>query len=65
MRTLAALAGVAAGCLLERGATPAPAEVWLLTRLGGWLLYNDRKPAKSTLTGGFVASPRCCRPRRS
>jgi hypothetical protein len=53
VRTLVALAWVAAGFLYELGVTLEWAEVWLLARLGGWVPHKDRHPGKMTLTWGL------------
>ena len=53
VRTLVALAWVAAGFLYELGVTLEWAEVWLLTRLGWWVPKQDRKLGKITLTRGL------------
>ncbi len=53
VRTLVALAWVAAGLLYELGVTLEGAEVWLLARLGAWVPHKDRKPGKITLTRGL------------
>jgi Transposase DDE domain len=53
VRTLVALAWVAAGFLYELGVTLEWGEVWLLARLGGWVPHKDRKPGKITLTRGL------------
>ncbi len=53
VRTLVALAWVAAGFLYELGVTLEWAEVSLLARLGGWVPHKDRKPGKITLTRGL------------
>jgi hypothetical protein len=53
VRTLVALAWVAAGFLYEFGVSLEWAEVWLLARLGGWVPHKDRKPGKITLTRGL------------
>jgi hypothetical protein len=53
VRTLVALAWVAAGFLYELGVTLEWAEVWLLARLGGWVPHKDRTPGKITLTRGL------------
>jgi hypothetical protein len=53
VRTLVALAWVAAGFLYELGVTLEWAEVWLLARLGGWVPHKDRRPGKMTLTWGL------------
>jgi hypothetical protein len=53
VRTLVALAWVAAGFLYELGVTLEWAEVYLLARLGGWVPHKDRKPGKITLTRGL------------
>jgi hypothetical protein len=53
VRTLVALAWVAAGFLYELGVTLEWADVYLLARLGGWVPHKDRKPGKITLTRGL------------
>lgn len=53
VRTLVALAWVAAGFLYDLGITLEWAEVYLLVRLGGWVPHKDRKPGKITLTRGL------------
>ncbi len=53
VRTLVALAWVAAGFLYELGVTLEWAEVWVLARLGGWEPHKDRQPGKITLTRGL------------
>ena len=53
MRTLVALAWVAAGLLYELRVTLQWAEVHLLARLGGWTPHTDRKPGKIVLTRGL------------
>jgi hypothetical protein len=53
VRTLVALAWVAAGFLYELGVTLEWAEVWLLARLGGWVPHKGRKPGKIVLTRGL------------
>jgi hypothetical protein len=53
VRTLVALAWVAAGFLYDLGVTLAWAEVYLLARLGGWVPHKDRTPGKITLTRGL------------
>jgi hypothetical protein len=53
VRTLVALAWVAAGFLDEVGVTWEWAEVQLLARLGGWQPPKDRRPAKIPLTRGL------------
>jgi hypothetical protein len=53
VRTLVALAWVAAGFLYELGVTLEWAEVYVLARLGGWVPHKDRKPGKITLTRGL------------
>ena len=53
VRTLVALAWVAAGFLYELGVTLEWREVWLLARLGGWVPHKDRRPGKLTLTWGL------------
>lgn len=53
IRTLVALAWVAAGFLYELGVTLDWPEVQLLARLGGWVPHKDRKPGKTALTRGL------------
>jgi hypothetical protein len=53
IRTLVALAWVAAGFLYELGVTLEWPEVQLLARLGGWSQRTDRKPGKIILTRGL------------
>jgi hypothetical protein len=53
VRTLVALAWVAAGFLYELGVTLEWAEVSLLARLGGWVPHKGRQPGKITLTRGL------------
>jgi hypothetical protein len=53
IRTLVALAWVAAGFLYELGVTLEWAEVQLLARLGGWVARKDNKPGKIVLTRGL------------
>lgn len=53
IRTLVALAWVAAGFLFDLGVTFSWAEVQLLAKLGGWEPHKDRKPGKSTLLRGL------------
>ena len=53
VRTLVALAWVAAGFLFELGVTLEWAAVWVLARVGGWVPHKDRKPGKITLTRGL------------
>ena len=53
VRTLVALAWVAASFLYELGVTLEWAEVWLLARLGRCAPRQDRKPGKLTLTRGL------------
>jgi hypothetical protein len=53
VRTLVALAWVAAGFLYELGVTLEWAEVWVLARLGGWVPHKGRKPGKITLMRGL------------
>jgi len=53
IRTLLALAWVAAGFLYELGATLEWAEVRLLARLGGWAERKDNPPGKIVLTRGL------------
>lgn len=53
VRTLVAMAWVAAGFLFELGVTLAKPELRLLARLGGWEERKDRPPGKITLTRGL------------
>lgn len=53
IRTLLALAWVAAGFLYELGVTLAWEEVRLLARLGGWAERKDNPPGKIILTRGL------------
>lgn len=53
IRTLVALAWVAAGFLYELGVTLEWPEVQLLARLGGWAQRKDNKPGKIVLTRGL------------
>ena len=53
VRTLVALAWVAAGFLYELGVTFEDAEVRLLARLGGWEQRPDRYPGKIILMRGL------------
>jgi hypothetical protein len=53
IRTLVALAWVAAGFLYELGVTLEWEEVQLLARLGGWVARPDNKPGKIVLTRGL------------
>ena len=53
IRTLLALAWVAAGFLYELGVTLDWEEVKLLARLGGWLGRKDNPPGKIVLTRGL------------
>ena len=53
IRTLVALAWVAAGFLYELGVTLEWAEVQLLARLGGWVARKNNKPGKIVLTRGL------------
>jgi hypothetical protein len=53
IRTLLALAWVAAGFLYELGVTLEWAEVRLLARLGGWAERKDNPPGKIVLTRGL------------
>ena len=53
VRTLVALAWVAAGFLYELGVTFAEPEVRLLARLGGWEQRKDRYPGKIILMRGL------------
>jgi hypothetical protein len=53
IRTLLALAWVAAGFLYELGVTLEWEEVKLLARLGGWAERKDNPPGKTVLTRGL------------
>lgn len=53
IRTLVALAWVAAGFLYELGVTLEWEEVQLLARLGGWTPRKDRPPGKIVLVRGL------------
>ncbi len=53
IRTLVALAWVAAGFLYEMGVTLEWPEVQLIARLGGWAQRKDNKPGKIVLTRGL------------
>jgi len=53
IRTLVALAWVAAGFLYELGVTLEWEAVQLLAKLGGWEARPDRRPGKITLTRGL------------
>ena len=53
VRTLVALAWVAAGFLYELGVTFEDAEVRLLARLGGWEQRRDRRPGRIILMRGL------------
>ncbi|HQJ52891.1 MAG TPA: transposase [Anaerolineae bacterium] len=53
IRTLVALAWVAAGFLYELGVTLEWEEVRLLARLGGWAERKDNRPGKIVLTRGL------------
>jgi hypothetical protein len=53
IRTLLALAWVAAGFLYELGVTLEWEEVKLLARLGGWVERKDNPPGKIVLTRGL------------
>jgi hypothetical protein len=53
VRTLVALAWVAAGFVYELGVTFEDAEVRLLARLGGWEQRKDRHPGKIILMRGL------------
>jgi Transposase DDE domain len=53
LRTLVALAWVAAGFLYDLGVSWDWAEVQLLAKLGGWEPHKDRKPGKITLQRGL------------
>ena len=53
VRTMVALAWVAAGFLYEMGITLDWPEVQFLARLGGWVPRPDRKPGKIVITSGL------------
>lgn len=53
IRTMVALAWVAAGFLYELGLNLDWPEVQLLAKLGGWEYHKDRKPGKIVLTRGL------------
>jgi hypothetical protein len=53
IRTLVALAWLAAGFLYELGVTLEWEAVQLLAKLGGWEVRPDRRPGKITLTRGL------------
>jgi DDE family transposase len=53
IRTLVALAWVAAGFLYQLGVTLEWEAVQLLAKLGGWEVRADRRPGKITLTRGL------------
>jgi hypothetical protein len=53
VRTLVALAWVAAGFLYELGVTFEDVEIRLLARLGGWEERTDRRPGKIILMRGL------------
>ncbi len=53
IKTLVALAWVAAGFLYEMGVTFSWEEVQLLARLGGWEPHKDRLPGKIGLLRGL------------
>src|SRR5947209_9777393 len=53
IRTLVALAWVAAGFLYQMGVTFEWVEVQLLAKLGGWEPHKDRLPGKITLMRGL------------
>ncbi len=53
IRTLVALAWVAAGFLFDLGVTFDWVEVQLLAKLGGWEPHKDRTPGKMTLMRGL------------
>lgn len=54
IRTLVALAWVAAGFLYELGVTLDWPEIQLLARLGGWVPRQDRRPGKIVITRGLA-----------
>jgi hypothetical protein len=53
VRTLVAMAWVAAGFLFDLGVTLAKPELRLLARIGGWAERKDRPPGKITHTRGL------------
>jgi hypothetical protein len=53
IRTLVALAWVAAGFLYQLGITMDETAVQLLAKLGGWQPRRDRRPGKIVLTRGL------------
>jgi hypothetical protein len=53
IRTLVALAWVAAGFLYELGITWEWPEIQFLARLGGWVPHKDRLPGKIIITRGL------------
>ena len=53
IRTLVAMAWVAAGFLYQLGVTLEWAQVQLLAKLGGWVPPKDRRPGKITLMRGL------------
>jgi len=53
IRTMVALAWVAAGFLYELGLTLEWPEVQLIAKLGGWEYHKGRKPGKIILTRGW------------
>jgi len=53
IRTLVALAWVAAGFLFDLGVTFQWAKMQLLAKLGGWEPHKDRTPGKITLLRGL------------
>jgi hypothetical protein len=53
IRTLVAMAWVAAGFLYQLGVTLEWTEVQLLAKLGGWVPHKDRRPGKITLMRGM------------
>ena len=53
IRTLVAMAWVAAGFLYQLGVILEWAEVQLLAKLGGWVPHKDRRPGKITLMRGL------------
>jgi hypothetical protein len=54
IKTLVALAWVAAGFLYEMGVTFSWEEVQLLSKLGGWVPHKGRFPGKIVLLRGLA-----------
>ena len=53
IRTLVAMAWIAAGFLYELGVTLEWPEVRLLARMGGWVPHKNRPPGKIAITRGL------------